>query len=277
MKDEQKVTNILYNLILNPNTREWERKVLVETKNDLENKENFWDKIAALEAVLRPLALRNNLTPDVADFYLQITNDPVGEKNFDWSKHTLSNLDYQERAIFAGGCFWCMVEPFETQSGIVSVLSGYTGGDTTSPNYDQVSSGLTGHVEAVEIIFDRRIISYEELVELYWQLTDPTDAFGQFQDRGEQYQPIIFVQNEKQRQVAEKSKNKLIESEKYKQPIVTQIKKADTFWPAENYHQQFYKKQPKRYKQIKRVRHQLLLYQQLKSKLRQIFKGRAKK
>lgn len=251
---QEEVVRELYNLILNSGTREWERTLLMTTRNALENQANFEDQLAKLESELRPLASRNNLTPDVTDFYLKLTGDPVGEMKFDMSHHRGKDLAYQERAIFGGGCFWCMVEPFETKPGIISVLSGYT-----------------GHVEGVEIIFDTRIVSYEELVELYWQLTDPTDALGQFQDRGTQYRPIIFVQNTKQKKIAETSKQQLIESGKYKRPIVTEIQQASIFWPAENYHQQFYKKQPKRYKSIKRARYQLLNYLRLKDKIRSPF------
>lgn len=258
----------LYNLILNPGTREWERSQLTAVKNAVEAGSNFSDQMAKLEAELRPLASRNNLTPDVTDFYLKIIDDPTGKINYDFSKHIVTETNYQERAVFAGGCFWCMVEPFETHSGIISVLSGYTGGDIDSPTYDQVLAGYTGHVEAVEIIFDNRIVSYKELVDLYWQISDPTDAFGQFQDRGSQYRPVIFVQNNQQKRIAEESKKELIRSGKYKEPIVTEIQQATTFWPAENYHQQFYKKQIKRYKRIKRARQQFLTYQHLKSKIR---------
>ena len=122
-----------------------------------------------------------------------------------------------------------MVEPFETKPGVISVLSGYTGGETKKPNYDQVSGGYTGHVEAVEIIFDTRQITYEELLEIYWQISDPTDAFGQFQDRGKQYRSILFVVNEKQRQLAEKSREQLIQSNRFSRPIVTEIRQAKTF------------------------------------------------
>ena len=100
-----------------------------------------------------------------------------------------------ERAIFAGGCFWCMVQPFEEREGILSVTSGYTGGNVENPTYEQVKMHLTGHTEAVEIIFDNSKINYQTLVELYWTLTDPTDAFGQFEDRGDNYRPVIFVEN----------------------------------------------------------------------------------
>lgn len=191
-------------------------------------------------------------------------------------QHFISEPAYHERAIFAGGCFWCMVEPFETWPGIVSVLSGYTGGTVDNPSYDQVSSGATGHVEAVEIIYDNRFVSYQELMDLYWQIIDPTDAFGQFQDRGAQYRPIIFTTNEEQRKIAENKKQAVLDSNRYSKPIVTEIRSAETFWPAENYHQEFYKKQPKRYKAIKRERQQFLTYQHLKGKIREGWSRRKK-
>ncbi|MBA1394656.1 peptide-methionine (S)-S-oxide reductase, partial [Lactobacillus sp. XV13L] len=107
--------------------------------------------------------------------------------------------EHEDTAIFAGGCFWCMVEPFETRPGIKKVISGYTGGFVPNPTYEQVSRHETGHTEAVQIIFDPTIISYKELVEIYWQQTDPTDAMGQFQDRGDNYRPVIFVKDDDQR------------------------------------------------------------------------------
>ena len=151
-----------------------------------------------------------------------------------------------ETAIFAGGCFWCMTKPFDQMPGIISVRSGYTGGDVENPTYEQVKSGTTGHTEAVKIIFDKTIISYEELLEIYWHQTDPTDASGQFQDRGSNYRPVIFVKNETQRQAAELSLKNLIVSERFKKPIVTKIESACPFYEAEEEHQQFYKKDPKR-------------------------------
>ncbi|MEK4947050.1 peptide-methionine (S)-S-oxide reductase MsrA [Carnobacterium sp. FSL W8-0810] len=267
-QNDEETLNDLYNLILNPATREWERSALSSTKNALEEGATIDDQLSKLEAKLRPLALRNNLTPDVTDFYNSITGNASADAQFDFTKHSIDDLTYQDSAVFAGGCFWCMVEPFETKNGIISVLSGYTGGHMDHPTYDQVSGQYTGHVEAVEIIFDTRIIHYEELVELYWQLTDPTDAFGQFQDRGSQYRPIIFVRNEEQRKITEKSKQRLIESGKYKRPIVTLIEPTSVFWPAENFHQQFYKKNRKRYKRIERSRQQFLAFQHLQGKIR---------
>ncbi|MFT8324406.1 peptide-methionine (S)-S-oxide reductase MsrA [Oenococcus sicerae] len=147
-----------------------------------------------------------------------------------------------QTAIFAGGCFWCMVEPFDSLPGIVKVRSGYTGGHVDHPTYEQVSAHSTGHTEAVKIWFDPEKITYADLVELYWQVTDPTDAGGQFQDRGDNYRPVIFVNSAKQRQIAEASKQKLIQSKVFADdPIVTKIEDAAVFWDAEAYHQDFYK------------------------------------
>ncbi|KRL04437.1 peptide-methionine (S)-S-oxide reductase MsrA [Liquorilactobacillus oeni] len=261
----------LYNLILNPATRDWERSLLIRTKNALTDGKDFTSQIAKLEFELRPLAIRNNLTPDVTDFYLKITGEATGTQHFDIAKHTGQNLPYQERAIFAGGCFWCLVEPFEEKPGIVSVLSGYTGGKQPRPTYEQVISKATGHVEAVEVIFDTRVVKYEELVELYWQLTDPTDELGQFDDRGSNYRPVIFVKDETQRKIAQASKKRLAESKRYKKPIVTAIEPASIFWPAENFHQQFYRKNPARYKRIKRTRQQYLAFQHLRGSFRRMF------
>ncbi|MCD2255805.1 peptide-methionine (S)-S-oxide reductase MsrA [Agrilactobacillus fermenti] len=152
-----------------------------------------------------------------------------------------------EKAIFAGGCFWCMVQPFDTQPGVISVVSGYTGGHVANPTYEQVLTHKTGHTEAVEITFDNDVMSYEDLVNIYWQVTDPTDAMGQFQDRGDNYRPVIFVNSSEQRTIAEKSKAALAASGRFDKPIVTQIETAKPFYPAETYHQDFYKKDPSRY------------------------------
>lgn len=163
-----------------------------------------------------------------------------------------------ERAIFAGGCFWCMVEPFEEQDGVISVLSGYTGGHTVNPTYEDILTHKTGHTEAVEIIFDNEKISYENLVELYWQQTDPTDAFGQFQDRGDNYRPVIFYEDDRQKEIAEASKKRLQDSGRFTKPIVTSIEKAQTFYPAEDYHQAFYKTNPGRYALSSGLRHKFI-------------------
>lgn len=151
-----------------------------------------------------------------------------------------------ETAIFAGGCFWCMVQPFDSLPGIEKVRSGYTGGHTENPTYEEVSSHTTGHTEAVKIWFDPEQLSYAELVEIYWEQTDPTDAMGQFQDRGDNYRPVIFVADGTQRAIAEKSKAALAASGRFDAPIVTTIEDAQPFYEAEEYHQDFYKKDPAR-------------------------------
>ncbi|MEG0372729.1 MAG: peptide-methionine (S)-S-oxide reductase MsrA [Enterococcus sp.] len=153
----------------------------------------------------------------------------------------------EEKSIFAGGCFWCMVKPFDQMPGIKKVVSGYTGGDVVNPTYEQVGSGTTGHTEAVEITFDPDVISYQELVEIYWQQTDPTDAFGQFADRGDSYRPVIFYSSDEQKLTAEASKERLQASGRFKEPIVTTIESAQPFYPAEDYHQDFYRKNPAHY------------------------------
>lgn len=152
-----------------------------------------------------------------------------------------------KKAIFAGGCFWCMVEPFDSLPGIEGVVSGYTGGHTENPTYQQVVRGGTGHTEAVEITYDPDVFPYEDLVEIYWRQTDPTDASGQFADKGDSYRPVIFYKDDKQKEAAEKSKEDLQNSGRFNQPIVTSIEPAETFYPAEDYHQDFYKKNPDHY------------------------------
>ena len=152
-----------------------------------------------------------------------------------------------DTAIFAGGCFWCMVKPFDSLPGIKKVVSGYIGGHVANPTYEEVCSGTTGHTEAVEITFDPEIMPYAQLLQYYWQVTDPTDASGQFQDRGDNYRPAIFYNSPAQKEAAEKSKADLQNSNKFSDPIVTSIEPASPFYPAEEYHQDFYKKDPLRY------------------------------
>lgn len=164
----------------------------------------------------------------------------------------------QESAVFAGGCFWCMVQPFEEMAGILSVTSGYTGGTTEHPTYETVLSHQTGHTEAVEIIFDNHVVSYADLVELFWTVTDPTDAFGQFQDRGDNYRPVIYYNSLVQKEIATASKAKLQASGRFDKDIVVTIEPSQTFWPAEDYHQGFYKKNPARYALSAQVRHEFL-------------------
>jgi len=153
-----------------------------------------------------------------------------------------------EKATFAGGCFWCMVSPFEELPGIQEVVSGYTGGHTENPTYEEVCSETTGHVEAVQITFDPAIFPYSKLVELFWQQIDPTDAGGQFHDRGSSYQTAIFYHTEQQREIAEASKAALEQSGRFDKPIFTPILPAQTFYPAEEYHQGYHRKNPGHYK-----------------------------
>jgi peptide methionine sulfoxide reductase msrA/msrB len=153
-----------------------------------------------------------------------------------------------EKAIFAGGCFWCMVPPFEKLDGVKEVISGYTGGHKVNPTYDEVSSGTTGHVEAVEVIYDPGKVSYERLLGVFWRQINPTDAGGQFVDRGSSYRSAIFYSNEEQKRLAEKSKKDLELSGRFDQPIVTEIRPAGPFYRAEEYHQDYWKKNPIRYK-----------------------------
>jgi methionine-S-sulfoxide reductase len=152
-----------------------------------------------------------------------------------------------ELATFAGGCFWCMVKPFDEQPGIIKVVSGYTGGMKENPTYQEVCSEMTGHYEAVQITFDPTVFTYERLLSIYWQQIDPTDAGGQFYDRGQSYQTAIFYHNEKQRLAAEESKQQLEMSGKFLKPIATAILPAKTFYAAEDYHQHYYKKNPAHY------------------------------
>ncbi|WP_303721337.1 peptide-methionine (S)-S-oxide reductase MsrA [Malonomonas rubra] len=152
------------------------------------------------------------------------------------------------RAIFAGGCFWCMEPPFEKLPGVIAVVSGYTGGNRPNPSYKEVSAGGTGHAEAVEVTFDPQLISYQRLLEVFWQQIDPTDAGGQFVDRGKQYRSGIYPLNDDQMQQAQASKRELVASGRFKQPIITEIVQAGPFYPAEDYHQDYYKKNPLRYK-----------------------------
>ncbi|AVQ99179.1 methionine sulfoxide reductase [Oceanobacillus iheyensis] len=158
----------------------------------------------------------------------------------------------KETATFAGGCFWCMVEPFDQRPGIHRVVSGYTGGHVENPTYEQVCSDTTGHVEAIEITFDPEVMPYEQLLRTFWQQIDPTDAGGQFNDRGESYQTAIFYHNEQQKQQAEQSKKELEQSGKFSKPIVTPILPAKPFYLAEENHQDYYKKQSFHYKLYKK-------------------------
>ena len=159
--------------------------------------------------------------------------------------HTASAQQLQ-KAIFAGGCFWCVESDFDTVPGVVATVSGYIGGKTENPTYRQVTAGGTGHYEAVEITYDPATVSYEALLDAFWRSVDPTDGGGQFCDRGQSYETAVFVANEKERGLAEASRNaaqKMLDK-----PIVTPILTAAPFYPAEDYHQDYYKKNPLRYR-----------------------------
>ena len=151
-------------------------------------------------------------------------------------------------ATFAGGCFWCVESDFDTVPGVVETISGYTGGTVANPGYKQVSEGGTGHREAVQIRYDPEQVSYERLLHIFWRSVDPTDGGGQFCDRGESYQTAIFAGNEKERRLAEASKEALEQSTVLDEPVVTPIEPAGEFYPAEGYHQDYYTKNPVRYR-----------------------------
>lgn len=154
-----------------------------------------------------------------------------------------------EKAAFAGGCFWCMVKPFKEWPGVHGIESGYMGGHVDNPTYEDVKEGTSGHVEVVEITFDPVLFPYEQLLEVYWQQIDPTDAEGQFQDRGPSYTTAVFYYTEAQREAAEQSKEKLAASGMFTKPIVTAIRPAETFYRAEEYHQDYYKKEQAHYEE----------------------------
>lgn len=152
-----------------------------------------------------------------------------------------------EKATFAGGCFWCMEGPFEQLDGVKEVISGYTGGEIENPTYEQVASGRTNHVESVQILYNPEIVTYETLLDTFWRQIDPTDDQGQFVDRGHQYTSAIYYHNEAQKKLATKSKEELQASGRFDKPIVTRIEPAGPFYPAEEYHQDYYKNNPFRY------------------------------
>lgn len=153
-----------------------------------------------------------------------------------------------EKATFAGGCFWCMEHPFDEIPGVISVTSGYTGGHKNNPKYEEVSAGGTGHAEAVQIIYDPAKVTYEKLLNIFWRNIDPTTKNRQFCDSGNQYRSAIFYHNEEQKSIALQSRAQLEKNKTFKEPVVTEIVHASEFYPAEEYHQHYYKKNPIRYK-----------------------------
>lgn len=180
------------------------------------------------------ITVRNNLSCIVLGFLM-----------LGWTPNS-SRLTSERVATFAGGCVWCMEPPFEKLDGVTSVTSGYTGGTKRNPTYDEVSEGGTGHAESVEIRFDPSKISYQKLLEVFWRNVDPLTANGQFCDRGNQYRTAIFYHDEEQHQLALASMREM--QKRFREPIVTEIVPAGEFWRAEEYHQDYYKKNPVRYR-----------------------------
>ena len=156
-----------------------------------------------------------------------------------------------QKATFAGGCFWCMEEVFEKVEGVISATSGYTGGQKTNPTYQDVSAGITGHAEAVEVLYDPAKVTYAKLLEVYWRNIDPTTPNQQFCDVGNQYRAAIFYHSDEQKRLVEESRQRVEKTKTFKDPLITQLSAASTFYPAEEYHQDFYKKNPIRYKAYK--------------------------
>jgi len=174
---------------------------------------------------------------------LSVTTQVWGDDMID-TKH--------EIATFAGGCFWCMQPPFDNLKGVISTEVGYTGGDIENPTYQQISRGDTGHYEAMRVTYDSSQVSYEKLLETFWHNIDPTQADGQFADRGPQYYTAIFYHDDLQKESAEKSKQELEQSGKFDQPVATKLLKAEVFYPAEDYHQKYYEKNESHYQGYKR-------------------------
>ncbi len=157
-------------------------------------------------------------------------------------------METLSKATFAGGCFWCMEKPFEKLDGVIDVISGYTGGEEVNPSYEMVSSGKTGHYEAIQISYDEQKISYEKLLSIFWRQIDPSDAGGSFVDRGPQYRSAIFFHDDMQKELAKSSKESLAQSGRFEKNIATEILSYDKFYPAEEYHQDYYRNNPIRYK-----------------------------
>ncbi len=157
-----------------------------------------------------------------------------------------------ETATFAGGCFWCMVPPFGEAKGVIEVIPGYTGGHKEFPSYREVCSNTTGHCEAVQVTFDPALVDYEELLDIFWRQIDPTDEGGQFFDRGASYRTAVFYHDQLQKEKAEASKKALNSSGRFNKPVVTEILPASTFYPAEDYHHDYHKKNPAHYKRYRR-------------------------
>ncbi len=157
----------------------------------------------------------------------------------------------KKTAVFGGGCFWCMQQPFEQLEGVIEVTAGYSGGDEEDPSYEQVSGGRTGHIESVQVVYDPEKISFSQLLDTYWRTIDPTDPGGQFADRGEHYKTAIFYNDKQEKEIAEKSKAALQALAMFDKKIATAIRPAKPFYPAEEYHQDYYKKNARHYQAYK--------------------------
>lgn len=168
-----------------------------------------------------------------------------------WSSSSALSASTTAKAYFAGGCFWCMEEAFEQVEGVLSVASGYMGGTVANPTYEQVSAGRTGHAEAVEVIYDPAKVSYQQLLEAFWRNIDPVTPNAQFCDHGSQYRSAVFYTTEEEQRLAEASKTAIEQAKRFPAPIVTELVPASSFYQAEDYHQDYYKKNPLRYKYYK--------------------------
>lgn len=177
-----------------------------------------------------------------------IPKDRLAESGYEEFAKDFAKVSERRTAVFAGGCFWCMQPPFDKTKGVISTRVGYTGGDKANPTYEEVSSGKTGHREAIEVTYDPEVISYDELLKIFWRNIDPLNADGQFCDRGFQYTSAIFVRDEAERKLAEASKSDLEKKQNLKSKVATSIVPAKTFYPAEDYHQKYAEKNPVRYK-----------------------------
>lgn len=168
-----------------------------------------------------------------------------------WPSSGVQSAPTTAKAYFAGGCFWCMEEAFEKVDGVIAVVSGYMGGSVPNPTYEQVSDGRTGHAESIEVTYDPAKVTYRKLLDVFWRNIDPITPNAQFCDHGNQYRSVVFYTTEEEKRLSEESKGAIEQSKKLPAPIVTQLVQASTFYPAEDYHQDYYKKNPLRYKYYK--------------------------
>jgi peptide methionine sulfoxide reductase msrA/msrB len=238
------------------NDKKKDRKMTLDRISPVQTyhrKQNLLKGMAIVFLIFAPFLGICNLLGGGNPLFAARRSDAMGRtKNMKASETRQASLDKTasgkiETATLAGGCFWCMEADFEKLPGVVKVISGYTGGHKENPTYEEVSSGETGHVEAVQVYFDPSKVSYQEVLDYFWRHIDPTDPGGQFVDRGSQYRSIIFYHNEEQKRLAEKSKEELAQSGRFDKPIVTEIIKFTKFYEAEEYHQDYYKKNPLRY------------------------------